>query len=239
MPIALDLSGRVGEENRDKMREAARQAYAQRDFGAVTFSGISKAAGFTYPVAGNNFDTIEDLFAQVFSATSDAETQAVGQCFNAAATAIAEFSYDVAQEKLQEAADGLIAFYSAPCRIRSNANAYRHFYAPLQKAYAEAFDRRLEAALKAAPAFLSCVDWERPGLLAAIEAKAQFIAAPFATIDLNDERQKLALMLRNAVADEPDYVNQDWKDAEPPEDDEATVDQEPEYQEVIELDIPL
>ena len=208
-------SGQDRASTRKKLIMAAQRLFTQEDYGAVTLSGVARAAGFTSPIGVQHFKKVEVLFAEVYLAHSDAETLAIGACFNRAAAAMSEVCDDTAREKLQEAAEDLINFYRLRCRIRSGASAYRRWYPVIQKAYSAAFDRRLTAAQNSAPAFYSCADSEQSGILAEIEAIAQLIAAPFGSIDLDDKRQKMFKLLQRAVAEEPDHDAPQWSDEEP------------------------
>lgn len=165
-------SRRSADGTRDRLREAGRKAFAERDYGAVTLSGVARAAGFTPPIGAQHFGTVDVLFSEVYRAASDAELRAVQMCFKRAAGS-----------DYTGAAQDLIDFYKVPCRVRYSALAMRDIYPMIAEAYFDAFDERLEAAMRSAPSFDSVPGPARSVALAEIEAAAQLFAAPASRID--------------------------------------------------------
>ena len=183
------IAGKVRRETRRLLVDAAIDMFATTEFGAVTLTAVSKAAGVSNRIAKYHFATHEALFVEVYRNWSEVEAQAVRLCFSLAA-----------HGEIDEAVDGLISFYAEPDRILISAAAAFRFSPAIKEAYKEALLYRTFSAANVAPGFDAQPQGLKPLIVSQIEKFAQHVADDFLGTDRDAGREMLATMLRDAVS---------------------------------------
>ena len=183
------IAGKVRRETRRLLVDAAIDMFATTEFGAVTLTAVSKAAGVSTRIAKYHFATHEALFVEVYRNWSEVEAQAVRLCFSLAA-----------HGEIDEAVDGLISFYAEPDRILISAAAAFRFSPAIKEAYKEALLYRTFSAANVAPGFDAQPQGLKPLIVSQIEKFAQHVADDFLGTDRDAGREMLATMLRDAVS---------------------------------------